>query len=358
MLIITAALTAGSCETGYFEGSNLSEKLLVFDRSWYGSRVARDVADNMLLYQRSSGGWPKNIDYFIQVDKKTLTRLKTKKNSPRATLDNGATHVQLQFLGRVIKFHPEAKYIQSFINGIEYILEAQYDNGGWPQYYPLRNGYYTHITYNDDAMIGALRILYSVSKDWYGFVPSELQERARKAVNQGIECILKTQVVVDGELTAWCAQHDEKTLKPVGARAYELPSLSGKESAGIIQFLMEIENPSADIYKSVSSAIAWFEKVQIHGIRIERVKDKSSPTGSNKIVVKDRNVPPIWARFYQIGSNKPIYSDRDGKIYGSMAEISSERRNEYAWLGYWPEKIMECYHNSWKYQFESEKEKP
>ena len=30
------------------------------------------------------------------------------------------------------------------------LLEAQYDNGGWPQYHPRATGYHKHITFNDN----------------------------------------------------------------------------------------------------------------------------------------------------------------------------------------------------------------
>ena len=31
-------------------------------RAWYKTEDAIRIADNVLLYQRESGGWPKNID--------------------------------------------------------------------------------------------------------------------------------------------------------------------------------------------------------------------------------------------------------------------------------------------------------
>ena len=51
----------------------------------------------------------------------------------------------------------------AFRRGLDYLLKAQYPNGGWPQFYPLRNGYWSHITYNDDAMAGVLELLRDVA---------------------------------------------------------------------------------------------------------------------------------------------------------------------------------------------------
>ena len=57
-----------------------------------------------------------------------------------------------------------------------------------------------------------------------------------------------------------------KTLQPEMARKFELVSLSGSESVGIVRFLMRIENPSPAIIASVNAAVEWFEKVKITGL--------------------------------------------------------------------------------------------
>jgi hypothetical protein len=43
--------------------------------------------------------------------------------------------------------------------------------------------------------------------------------------------------------------------------------------------------------------------------------------------------PGVWARMYELGTNKPIYGDRDGKYYYSVAELSAERQTGYSWKG-------------------------
>src|SRR5947208_83742 len=81
----------------------------------------------------------------------------------------------------------------------------------------------------DDAMVGVPNLLRDAAagKAPYAFVDQDRRGRAGAAVRKGIDCILATQVIVDGKRTAWCAQHDEKTLAPAPARSYELVSLSG-----------------------------------------------------------------------------------------------------------------------------------
>jgi pectin methylesterase-like acyl-CoA thioesterase len=217
---------------------------------WYASVEALRIADNVLLYQRSSGGWPKNIDMAKPLsdgDKATLFRDQKKTDS---TIDNGATYTQLSFLARVYTAQRQERHRESFVKGLDYVLRAQYPNGGWPQFYPDLSGYYKHITYNDDAMIGVMKLLRDVAmrKPVYAFVDAARRANAEKAVEKGIECILKTQVIVNGRRTVWCAQHDEVTLAPAPARKFEVVSLSGGESVGIVRFLMSIKDPSPAVW--------------------------------------------------------------------------------------------------------------
>ncbi len=232
------------------------------------------------------------------------------------------------------------------MKGLDYLLKAQYPNGGWPQFYPDLSGYYKHITYNDDAMIGVMKLLRDVAdaKPVYAFVDEARRARAASAVEKGIECILKTQVVVNGKRTVWCAQHDEVTLAPAAARSYELVSLSGGESVGIVRFLMSIKDPSPAVVEAIESAIAWFEQSQLKGI-------KWVDNGSDRVVVQDPGAGPIWARFYEIGTNRPIFVGRDGVVKYSVAEIEHERRTGYNWYVDAPAKLLKKDYPAWREKY-------
>ncbi|MBN2357623.1 pectate lyase [candidate division KSB1 bacterium] len=334
------------------------QDLLSHEPNWFYGREAKRIAETVLIYQRASGGWPKNIDFTEPLSKDVKRQLLEYPDEPASTIDNGATFTQLYFLVRMYQAQPNQRYALSFLKGLDYLLAAQYDNGGWPQFYPLRPGYYSHITFNDDAMIGVMRLLRDLctEKIKLDFIDHQRRRKATQALSKGIDCILKTQIKADGKLTAWCAQYDEKTLHPAGARTYEHPSLSGDETVGIVQFLMEIEPPTEEIINAVQHAVAWLQQVKIEGIRVVERPDASSPTGYDKIVVKDADAPPMWARFYRIGSNEPFFSDRDGRIYHNLAEISLERRNEYGWLGYWPQALLNELYEPWQKKWAPERD--
>jgi PelA/Pel-15E family pectate lyase len=113
------------------------------------------------------------------------------------------------------------------------------------------------------------------------------------------------------------------------------------------------------VVQAVEGAVAWFEAAKISGIRVERRPDSQSAKGFNKVVVQDPAAPPMWARFYEIGTNRPIFSDRDGVAKHALAEIGYERRNGYNWLDYWPRDLLAKRYPAWKAKIAQEpSEKP
>lgn len=275
---------------------------------WYAGEEAKHIGANILSFQSDLGGWPKNVDttaapYTGQDRAKDL----------KPTFDNGATTDELRFLARLFNATKEDRYRKSFEKGYDHILLAQYPTGGWPQFYPPSTKYHRHITFNDNAMVRLLEFLRETyESNRYAWLDDERKQSARKAFEHGIQCILKCQVQVNGKPTGWCAQHDEKDYRPRPGRAYELVSLSGAESVGIVRLLMSLDQPKADVVQSVEAAVAWFESAKLKGIRVEEQPDPQGPHGKNKVVVNDPAAVPLWARFYDIPSNRPIFVDRDG----------------------------------------------
>lgn len=309
---------------------------------WFRSVEAKQIVANILAWQSAEGSWPKNVH--------TTAPYTGGRDKLKGTFDNSATTDELRFLSRAIEASEDPKWMAAFERGLESILKAQYPNGGWPQFYPPpKDEYHRHITFNDDSMVRLMDFVREVATEKrYEFVAKEKRDASQRAFDRGIDCILKCQIKVNGKLTAWCAQHDEVDFSPRSARTYEMASLSGEESAGIAKLLMSTEKPSQEIVRAVDAAVAWFELAKIPGIKVLEVEDKDAPHAKDKVVVKDANAKPMWARFYEIGTNKSIFSGRDGVKKYSLAEIEHERRNGYAWLGYWPETLIVKDYPVWK----------
>jgi PelA/Pel-15E family pectate lyase len=326
---------------------------------WYAGPEAARVADNLLVYQREVGGWPKNVDMAAPLDEKRRAELVRQKavvgNESAATIDNGATFTQLEFLARVYTAQKQERHREAFLRGLDYLLAAQYENGGWPQYFPLRKGYYSLITYNDNAMVGVLELLRDVArrKPAYDFVDDARRARSEKAVARGVECILNTQVVTKGRKTVWGAQHDAATLAPAPARKFEPVSLASRESAAITRFLMSLPQPDARVVEAVESAVAWFRSTQLGGVRWVERRDASQPGGFERTLVADKDAPPLWARFYEIGADRPVFEGRDGVVRYSVMEIEAERRNGYGWYTEEPLKLLNRDYPAWQKRLKS-----
>lgn len=314
------------------------KSILSLNPDWYGSEEAQRIADNVLLYQYNTGGWYKNIDMTEKLsaaDKKAIEANKSSRTE--STIDNNATTTQIRYLAKVYTATKKEKYKQAFIKGMNYLFAAQYPNGGWPQYYPEQTmDYYKRITYNDGAMTEVLRLMQSIFKEEadYKFVDKQMRLKAKTAFNKGIDCILKSQVRVNGKLTVWCAQHDEKTLAPASGRTYEKISLCSAESAGLVRLLMSLDNPSPKVITAIQSAVEWFNSVQLAGLEVRQEPDPKLERGFDVVVLNNPKASPIWARFYEIGTNRPIFCGRDGIIKYNLSEIEYERRTGYSWFNY------------------------
>jgi PelA/Pel-15E family pectate lyase len=313
---------------------------------WYGSVEARAIADSVIQYQSQQGGWPKSTD--LAAPPRSPEDVPRPGDGRANTIDNGATTTPMRFLALVAEATGETKYRNAFERGLDYLFAAQYPNGGWPQFYPLRRGYYSRITFNDNAMVNVLTLLRDVARGEapYGFVDRSRRRQASAAVARGIDVILRSQIRQDGRLTAWCAQHDEKTLEPAWARAYEPPSLSGGETVGILRFLMSIERPTQAIVASIEGAVEWLRSVAMSGVRVERIPRPDGRT--ERILVADPNAPPLWARFYELGTNRPLYLDRDSVYRYDFSEIGYERRSGYSYHGDWASALLREDYPRWR----------
>ena len=311
---------------------------------WYGTAESVKVAENVLLYQRDIGGWPKNLPLHKPLTDPEKAKINDDKGLNDAIFDNDATTTEMKFLARMYGKTKTQAYKDSFDRGLKFILDAQYGNGGWPMFYPLRQGYYTHITFNDNATYNILELLKDIfnRKPLYESIVSDNEIRdSKRAFDKGINCILKTQIMVKGKLAVWCAQHDEKTLLPAKARSYELPSFSGAESCGLIKLLMEIENPSPAVIRAVNGAVEWLDSHRVKHCRIELFKNSDGKP--DRRIVEDPNAADIWARFYDLDTELPYFCDRDGIKKNTMAEIGYERRTGYNWATDAPSEILDKY---------------
>lgn len=307
--------------------------------------AAITTADNYLSWQMEHGGWDKGVEEQAEApagefeSKNKFSGWSAQNGGELGTVDNDATYTQMRHIAAVYRETGDEKYKESVLKGLDFIFNLQYESGGFAQVYPKRGNYSDNVTFNDNAMINVLIMLEDMRDRRYPFdsdiISDEDAAKIDESIDKAIDFILKAQIETNGRLTAWCAQHDPETYEPVGARAYELPSISGSESVAVIKFLMNQEQ-TPEIQNAVESAIQWFKDSEVKGIKY----DKKDANGV--YFIEDAN-SSIWYRFYDIETNEPIFCDRDGIKKHNIAEISEERRTGYSWAGTYPKKLLEIY---------------
>ncbi|MBE2214760.1 MAG: hypothetical protein IAE82_12885 [Opitutaceae bacterium] len=295
--------------------------------------AARAAALALVRGQLESGGW----DYLIEFDpaRRAAWRYRVedvstdRKAKNTTTYDDNTTQGALSFL---ISFVDTAKAApdpadagirEALDYGLHEVMVAQYPNGAWPQrwdgdrhdpsQYPVvratipqdypreqpTTGYYAHYTFNDGAHRDLVLMLLEAARRLG-------REECREAARRGADFLLLAQL--PEPQPAWAQQYDAG-MQPAWARAFEPPSVSSAESVGVIRLLMDVYVEFGDekYLSAIPPAIAWLRRSEI--------------------------APGRWARLYELGTNRPVYGDRDRHVHYTLAEISEERREGYGWEG-------------------------
>ena len=280
---------------------------------------------NMISWQLPCGGWSKAVSYAAPRAAGNAWTSGNDAHHYAGTLDNRSTTDQLRFLARRYTAFPDETIKASLERGFDYLLEAQFPNGAWPQNYPLEGSYHDSITLNDDAMLHAIEVLMAAStglNDWSWLDP-ERKKLAAAAVTRGVQSLLELQVKVDGEPTGWAAQYDPLTLQPVSARGYELAALSGGESVRVLWLLFKVRPVTPELTAAVEAGMAWFSAHQIE------------------------NHPDGWSRFYDPSTQKPFFPGKfDGKAYASEEAMRKNNPGGYD-FGVKSAKELPKYHAKW-----------
>lgn len=289
---------------------------------------------NMTTWQISNGGFYKAMasSYVSPYTGGEKSEWRAVGNQDLGTIDNNATIQEMRLLAIRYKETTNSNYKNtfksSFKKAVQFLLDMQRSTGGLPQVWPQRGNYSDYVTLNDNAMIRAMVTMKDIADKVSPFDSDIIDDATRvkmqSAVERAVDFLLKAQIVNNGNLTVWCAQHDAVTYEPRGARAYELPSKSGNESMGVVWFLMNWPDQNEKIQAAVKGAIAWYKKNKL------KDKDFSKTAG-----VVDKEGSSLWFRFYEVDRDDYFFCDRGGestKTQNFMA-ISEERRKGYQWAG-------------------------
>jgi len=313
------------------------------------------IADNLLLMQRRSGGWPVNQDPLRELDAAARKALLAAQAEPGGSFDNRTTYTQVDYLAQAWQRSGDARYREAVLRGLDFILAEQIPGcGGWPHSVPARSAYQAHITFADDVTTGVLTTLRAVaSAPRFDFVDAARRARIAAAVQRGDECLLRLQVRQAGRPTIWAGQYDPQTLQPAPGRRFELAALVTDESVGVVRYLMSIEQPSAEVVAAIDGALTWFQANALQGMRLETVEAPEERfahhrSTTDRRLVADPTAPPLWGRFHDLADNSVVLADREGNRLQDYSQVGRERRTGYHWYGTWPQALLQRDAPAWR----------
>ncbi|NQT52694.1 prolyl oligopeptidase family serine peptidase, partial [bacterium] len=276
------------------------------DRQFLDAAVA--AARALVFGQLWSGGWAYHIDFAPPTDERRLAyrhlpRPKSKKVRVHSVLDDNTTQAALRCLMAVDARTGDKAVHEAARYGLDALLRAQLPKGGWPQVFgqpppeqkltpfvriepdgsrtthqrPIR--YWHYYTFND----GVLTDCVATCLDAY---ERYKDERYLDAVRKAGDFIVLAQLAPP---QAGWAQQYTPDLKPEWARRFEPPAACSLVTYHTIGSLINIWLATGDAkyLKPIPAALDWLERSRLPGDR------------------------PRWARFYELGSNRPLYFVKD-----------------------------------------------
>jgi len=249
--------------------------------------------------QRANGGWWYTAD--VSHRAAAADPLSPVRLDGRASFDDNVTQGCLEFLMELDGYHSAPWLSDAIGRGFAFIRDAQAPAGGWPQLYPLDGTFHDYYTFNDLAINRTVDVLL---EGYARYGTPELLEEARRAG----EFILLTQG--KGGQPAWAEQYDA-ALDPAAARRFEPVAYSGFVTGANVHTLMKLGMATGDqrYVAAAGEASDWLADVAIG--------------------------PSRWARFYEIGTDRPIYAGKSGTIYYSLDTIPATDFISYAWEASW-----------------------
>ncbi len=323
----------------------------------YTPEQVREIADNLLLLQRDHGGWAQNQDPLRIIAETERAGIVVDAGNPNGSFDNRNVYTQIAYLMGASERLGDERYRAAALKGLDYLLSNQFETcGGWPHSLPISGDYRGMLTVADEVFSGPLGLLQDIAaeREPFGSVDVATRDRAAKALEAGIDCLLRLQVRQGDRLTAWAGQYDPETLKPVQGRAFELPSIAAQESVYILYFLMSVEDPSPGIVAAVDGGVSWLKDVAIQGKRLEQyslaepVTFQFHTADYDRRLVDDPGAPLLWARFYDLEDNSIVLANRDSIRVDRYEDVSQERRTGYHWFGTWGETLVETDAAAWR----------
>ncbi|MCE5248905.1 pectate lyase [bacterium] len=260
---------------------------------------AKKVADALIWGQHPEGGWHYFIDFDMPGIRKWYDEVASKcwgweeyyHYYGNCTFDDDTTTSSIRFLMKLYIVTLDPAYYEPLLKALNFVLEAQFPNGAWPQRYPLmyeyvKNGkpdYTSFYTFNDGVMFNNIMVLLDAYEQLG-------DERYYEAARRGMDFYIVSQYA--RPQAGWSSQHSHD-MKPTYARTYEPEGVWSTSTLNNINALETFYKITGDrrYLNPIPAAVEWLESA---------------------ILNTDPSKNYTHARVYELGTNKPLYTHRSG----------------------------------------------
>lgn len=283
--------------------------------------AATQAAEALIYGQLQSGAWTNCIDVDPRGQRTAFYRNGKGRGRNFSSLDDDQSQAAIGFLMRADRAHEfKHKAIHEAVEiALEALLRAQFANGAFPQGWdgpvdtdqpviPARmpkydwrtegriKNYWDMYTLNDGLAGNVARVLIE-AHEIYG------KQQYQVALERLGDFLLLAQL--PEPQPAWCQQYSYE-MYPIWARKFEPPAVAGRESQDVLETLMAIceHTGEAKYLQPIPPAIAYLRRSRLPDGRL--------------------------ARYYELGTNRPLYMHRRGKVY-SLTHDDSRLPDHYGW---------------------------
>ncbi|MDO8837086.1 MAG: pectate lyase [Vicinamibacterales bacterium] len=265
-------------------------------------RAAEKAARAIIWGQLPGGGWNYIVDFagdrslkawYGTIGKNGWRLEEFQHYYGNATFDDDVTSDAAKFLLRMYLETLDPQYKPALDKAINFVLESQYPNGGWPQRYPLKFDFSHHgkpdytsfVTFNDDVVWENVDFLIQC------YVTLG-EERLLDPIHRGMHLYRLTQH--GAPQAGWALQYT-LDLKPAGARTYEPNALLPGLTAAHIRLLGRFYRLTGDrrFLDGIPAALDWLDASRL----------PAPMTDGGKYT------HPV---FVEIGTDKPLFVHRKG----------------------------------------------
>ena len=246
--------------------------------------AAKDAANALIRGQNEHGGWDHTINFA--------------KPSDTVSFDDNQSQSAVRFLMALDHEIDNETIAAGTRRAIEMMMRSQFEIGGWPHKHPKQGNYHDYATYNDAGINDCIRVMM----DAHRYYPHD--EAIERSLRKAARFVVISQL--PPPQPGWAQQYNE-FLQPAWARSFEPPAVCPSVTIKNINSLIDLYLLLGDkkLLEPIPDSLRWLKEIQLENGK--------------------------WARFVELGTNKPLYYDRERIRVNRLEDLHVERRTGYAY---------------------------